>query len=121
MQPVDMCVCPSPSVGWRCSNRGTNVRGLVFINPGNPTGQGLTEANLRDLVRFAHEEKVVLMADEVYQPNIYQVRCGALCACFAVDVPVVDSVPASSDRPHYIQSNLPHPLRADSLAPPIPL
>lgn len=53
-------------------NRGTNVRGMVFINPGNPTGQCLSEANLRDLVRFAHKEKVVLMADEVYQPNIYQ-------------------------------------------------
>jgi glutamate--glyoxylate aminotransferase len=46
---------------------------MVFINPGNPTGQCLTEGNLRDLVKFAHKEKVVLMADEVYQPNIYQV------------------------------------------------
>ncbi|PSC75327.1 alanine aminotransferase [Micractinium conductrix] len=53
-------------------NRGAAVRALVFINPGNPTGQCLTEDNLRDLVKFAHKEKVVLMADEVYQPNIYQ-------------------------------------------------
>ncbi|KAL4420157.1 hypothetical protein ABPG77_008293 [Micractinium sp. CCAP 211/92] len=53
-------------------NRGACVRGMVFINPGNPTGQCLTEDNLRDLVKFAHQEKVVLMADEVYQPNIYQ-------------------------------------------------
>jgi glutamate--glyoxylate aminotransferase len=51
---------------------------MVFINPGNPTGQCLSEANLRDLVRFAHKEKVVLMADEVYQPNIYQVGEGGL-------------------------------------------
>ena len=36
----------------------------------------LTEDNLRDLVRFAHNERVVLMADEVYQPNIYQVCVG---------------------------------------------
>lgn len=49
---------------------------MVFINPGNPTGQCLTEDNLRDLVKFAHQEKVVLMADEVYQPNIYQVGGG---------------------------------------------
>lgn len=27
------------------------MRGLVFINPGNPTGQCLTEDNLKDLVR----------------------------------------------------------------------
>ena len=50
---------------------GVAVRALVFINPGNPTGQCLSEANLRDLVRFAHEERVVLMADEVYQENSY--------------------------------------------------
>lgn len=50
---------------------GIAVRALVFINPGNPTGQCLSEENLRDIVKFAHEEKVVLMADEVYQENIY--------------------------------------------------
>lgn len=52
--------------------KGTNVRALVFINPGNPTGQCLTADNLRDLCKLAHEEGLVLMADEVYQPNVYQ-------------------------------------------------
>lgn len=51
---------------------GKMVRGLVFINPGNPTGQCLTEANLQDLIKFAVKNQIVLMADEVYQPNIYQ-------------------------------------------------
>ena len=50
---------------------GTNVRALVFINPGNPTGQVLTADNLKELVKLAHEEGLVLLADEVYQPNIY--------------------------------------------------
>ena len=50
------------------------VRALVFINPGNPTGQCLSYQNLKDLIQFAAEEKLVLMADEVYQTNIYQVR-----------------------------------------------
>jgi len=35
---------------------GIAPRALVFINPGTPTGQTLTEANLRDIVKFAHEE-----------------------------------------------------------------
>lgn len=52
--------------------KGVDVRALVFINPGNPTGQCLSYDNLKELVKFAYEEKVVLMADEVYQPNIYQ-------------------------------------------------
>ncbi|KAH7298615.1 hypothetical protein KP509_25G051100 [Ceratopteris richardii] len=52
--------------------KGITVRGLVFINPGNPTGQCLSEANLRELIQFCYEEHIVLLADEVYQQNIYQ-------------------------------------------------
>ena len=48
------------------------VRALVFINPGNPTGQCLSERNLKDLIHFCHKESIVLLADEVYQQNIYQ-------------------------------------------------
>ena len=54
--------------------KGICVRGLVFINPGNPTGQCLTESNLRDLISFCFENELVLMADEVYQENIYNPR-----------------------------------------------
>ncbi|NJR42522.1 MAG: aminotransferase class I/II-fold pyridoxal phosphate-dependent enzyme, partial [Akkermansiaceae bacterium] len=43
--------------------QGKRVRGLAFINPGNPTGQCLTEANLRDLIKFAVDNEIVLMAD----------------------------------------------------------
>lgn len=53
--------------------QGIDVRGMVFINPGNPTGQCLSESNLRELIKFAYEHKIVLMADEVYQENVYQV------------------------------------------------
>ena len=35
-------------------------------------GQCLSAANLADLVKFAHDEHIVLLADEVYQENIYQ-------------------------------------------------
>jgi glutamate--glyoxylate aminotransferase len=52
--------------------RGLKVRALVFINPGNPTGQCLSADNLQDLVKLAHDEGLVLLADEVYQTNIYQ-------------------------------------------------
>ncbi|KAG0612620.1 hypothetical protein M758_6G041900 [Ceratodon purpureus] len=50
---------------------GTNVRALVVINPGNPTGQVLSEENQREIVQFCKEEGLVLLADEVYQENIY--------------------------------------------------
>ena len=41
---------------------------------GNPTGQCLSYDNLKDIIKFAHDENIVLMADEVYQKNIYQAR-----------------------------------------------
>ena len=52
-------------------NRGLNPRGLVVINPGNPTGQCLSKKTLEEVVRFCKKNRLVLLADEVYQANIY--------------------------------------------------
>lgn len=46
---------------------------------GNPTGQCLSYDNLKDIIKFCHDEEIVLMADEVYQTNIYQARYKTLC------------------------------------------
>jgi len=53
-------------------SQGTNVKALVVINPGNPTGQCLTAENIREIVDFAQKEGLVVFADEVYQVNVYQ-------------------------------------------------
>ena len=50
---------------------GINVRAFVLINPGNPTGQVLSESAVRDIVVFCHKHGLVLLADEVYQENVY--------------------------------------------------
>ncbi|KAJ2389896.1 alanine transaminase [Coemansia sp. RSA 2603] len=50
---------------------GTDVRALVVINPGNPTGGCLLESNIGEIVRFCEKHRLVLLADEVYQTNIY--------------------------------------------------
>ncbi|KAL3343948.1 hypothetical protein AABB24_027466 [Solanum stoloniferum] len=52
-------------------SKGINVRALAVINPGNPTGQVLAEANQREIVEFCKKEGLVLLADEVYQENVY--------------------------------------------------
>lgn len=44
---------------------------LVVINPGNPTGSVLTRQNIEDIIKFAFEQKLIIMADEVYQHNVY--------------------------------------------------
>ena len=50
------------------------MRGLVFINPGNPTGQCLSRDNLEALIKFAYNERVALMCDR---------RCRALLSTVA--------------------------------------
>lgn len=48
---------------------------LCIINPGNPTGQVQSKKCIEDVIRFAYEEKLFLLADEVYQENIYSEGC----------------------------------------------
>ena len=47
--------------------KGIKVRALAIINPGNPTGQCLEEKDMKDIVKVAAKEGLVLLADEVYQ------------------------------------------------------
>jgi len=53
------------------SNKGVLPRGLVVINPGNPTGQCLSESCMKEIIEFCVKYDITLMADEVYQENIY--------------------------------------------------
>ncbi|XP_049874227.1 alanine aminotransferase 1-like [Pectinophora gossypiella] len=48
-----------------------NVRAIVVINPGNPTGQVLTRANIEAIIKFARQHGLFIFADEVYQDNVY--------------------------------------------------
>ena len=50
---------------------GVNVKAIVVINPGNPTGAVLGEDSMQEIIEFAKKNSLVIMADEVYQENIY--------------------------------------------------
>ncbi|KAK7422266.1 alanine transaminase [Neonectria magnoliae] len=50
---------------------GVDVRCIVIINPGNPTGASLPEEDIRAVLDFAAQENLVVMADEVYQTNVF--------------------------------------------------
>jgi aspartate/methionine/tyrosine aminotransferase len=43
----------------------------MIINPGNPSGSVLPRKNIEDIERFCYRERLALLADEVYQENIY--------------------------------------------------
>jgi len=50
---------------------GITVNSFVLINPGNPTGQVLSESSVQEIVKFCAKHNLVLLADEVYQVNVY--------------------------------------------------
>lgn len=50
---------------------GVKVRAICVINPGNPTGSVLDAANIRMVIEFARAHGLAILADEVYQENVY--------------------------------------------------
>jgi len=51
--------------------KGINPVGIAVINPGNPTGAVLSEDNIKMILRFAKKYDLSVLADEVYQENVY--------------------------------------------------
>ncbi len=52
-------------------SEGVRVKGIVAINPGNPTGAILDAQSIDRMIEFASEHGLVILADEVYQENVY--------------------------------------------------
>jgi len=50
---------------------GVNPVALAVINPGNPTGAVLSRKNIGMVIRFAKRHGLAILADEVYQENVY--------------------------------------------------
>jgi alanine transaminase len=50
---------------------GVDVKAIVVINPANPTGAVQDERSLEDVIRFADTHGLIIIADEVYQENVY--------------------------------------------------
>lgn len=55
----------------QAKSAGTNVRAIVVINPGNPTGASLSADDVKSVLDLAAEENLVVIADEVYQTNVF--------------------------------------------------
>jgi len=47
------------------------TRGIVLINPNNPTGAVYPRALLEEIVRIAEERQIVVFADEIYDQMLY--------------------------------------------------
>jgi alanine-synthesizing transaminase len=48
-----------------------NTKGIVVINPNNPTGAVYSEALLKEIVELAREHDLIIFADEIYSKIVY--------------------------------------------------
>lgn len=53
------------------TEQGIDVKIIVVINPGNPTGAILDEQSIHEVIAFAQAHSLAILADEVYQENVY--------------------------------------------------
>ena len=51
----------------QAKQQGLVPRCLAVITPGNPTGQVIEQDNQEELIKFAKDHDLVIIADEVYQ------------------------------------------------------
>ncbi len=63
---------------------GIRPRAIVVINPGNPTGAVLSAANVAEVLQFARRHDLLVLADEVYQENVWAE--GARFTSFAAEL-----------------------------------
>lgn len=55
----------------RAFAEGVIVKAIVVINPNNPTGSIFTLEQMEGIIRFAYKNKILIIADEVYEYNVY--------------------------------------------------
>ena len=79
---------------YQAAKETSDIKAIVVINPGNPTGQVLTRENLEAVIKFAAEKKLFVFADEVISCIIPPPYIGVLfagvpaeCVCRGVSLP----------------------------------
>jgi alanine-synthesizing transaminase len=65
------------------------TRGIVVINPNNPTGALYPDDLLRGIVQIAREHQLIVFADEIYDKTLYDGLTHTSIASLADDVLVV--------------------------------
>ncbi len=64
----------------------SNTKGIVVINPNNPTGALYSDELLRGIIQIAREHQLVIFADEVYDKVLYDGERHTAIASLSTDV-----------------------------------
>jgi alanine-synthesizing transaminase len=62
------------------------TKGIVVINPNNPTGALYPDSLLREIVQVAREHQLIVFADEIYDKTLYDGNTHTSIASLADDV-----------------------------------
>ncbi len=65
------------------------TRAIVIINPNNPTGSNTSEETLRELLKLAKENDIVVFADEIYDKQLFDGVKHISIASLDADAPVI--------------------------------
>jgi alanine-synthesizing transaminase len=66
-----------------------NTRGIVIINPNNPTGAVYSRDVLKKIVEIAEEHKLILFSDEIYEKILYDDRTHIHTASLTETIPII--------------------------------
>jgi len=65
------------------------TKGIVLINPNNPTGTVYSENTLRKIIDIALEYKLIIFADEIYDKLLFDGKKHTAIASLNSDVPII--------------------------------
>ena len=65
------------------------TKGIVVINPNNPTGALYSDETLKEIVEIARQNNLILFADEIYDRLVMDGHTHTALASLAPDVPCV--------------------------------
>ena len=78
-----------PDIEHMASRVTKNTRGLVLINPNNPTGAVYSRSTLEAIVEIARRHNLVIFTDEIYDKLLLEPEPHIPIASLAPDLPVV--------------------------------
>jgi alanine-synthesizing transaminase len=76
----------APSIDDIRAKVSSKTKGIVIINPNNPTGAIYDDATLKAVIQIAREHGLIIFADEIYDKTLFDGKTHTSIASLATDV-----------------------------------
>jgi alanine-synthesizing transaminase len=76
----------APSIDDMRAKVSSKTKGIVIINPNNPTGAIYDDATLKAVIQIAREHGLIIFADEIYDKTLFDGKTHTSIASLATDV-----------------------------------